>query len=262
MKATLIVFACLVASALSQRWGFDHNCPRYSGRIFRKRGPDATSLDSTIQSYRNALGQPNNGNSPGPLRSGHRSINWDADIVPFDMPFDFFKVNVTRGAEFHSSCNKFAVSNPPSDSGIVDNRFSSFNSRFPALFSTFSPNRLFTPVNSNDVLALFSVPARGDQRASVSGFGAIFTNVRRPDVTKISYFDENNCLIITVPVLSRRAGGLSFAGIIVDRKDGRAVRSAVASARITTGTQDIGSGRRVNRVVVIDDLIYGEPQRI
>ena len=31
----------------------------------------------TVDAFRTALGDPNNGNNPGPLASGRREINWD-----------------------------------------------------------------------------------------------------------------------------------------------------------------------------------------
>jgi hypothetical protein len=42
-------------------------------------GGDSTpaSIQSTVDSFRAALGDPNNGNAPGPLSGGRREINWD-----------------------------------------------------------------------------------------------------------------------------------------------------------------------------------------
>jgi hypothetical protein len=45
--------------------------------VFQAAGITASSIQSTVDAYRAALGNPNNNNNPGPLQSGHREINWD-----------------------------------------------------------------------------------------------------------------------------------------------------------------------------------------
>src|SRR5262245_13486965 len=61
--------------------------------IFQAAGPNAASIQSTVDAYRAALGIVNNGNNPGPLQSGHREINWDGgnpnimDTTPPVTPF-------------------------------------------------------------------------------------------------------------------------------------------------------------------------------
>src|SRR4029450_1490857 len=37
----------------------------------------AASIQSQVDAFRAALGDPNNGNDPGPLATGRREINWD-----------------------------------------------------------------------------------------------------------------------------------------------------------------------------------------
>ena len=52
----------------------------------------------------------------------------------------------------------------------------------PTYANIFSPSRLFTPVGSNITEALVFVPGtNGAVRATVSGFGAVFTDVDQPD---------------------------------------------------------------------------------
>lgn len=240
-----------------------HWCPRYSGQIFSKIVRNPQNLDHTVEVFRKTLGGQDNGNSPG-LAHGHRSINWDADIVPFNMPGDFFKNTVTRGAEFLAVEGDFAVSNPSDNdpSRIIDNRFSFFHRNFPKLFKTFSPKRLFTPVQSNHVTVLFSVPAskHGD-RASVSGFGAIFTNVAKPRTTFMHFYDENECLIFRLSVDDFKRG-LSFGGSIVTHKNGKKVDAAIASVKIVLGDGIISKPEPGKNFAVLDDLIYGEPLKI
>src|SRR5215213_4322223 len=44
--------------------------------LFQATGPTAASIQETVNAYRLALGEPNNGNAPGQF-SGRREINWD-----------------------------------------------------------------------------------------------------------------------------------------------------------------------------------------
>src|SRR5262245_54262455 len=44
--------------------------------VFQAAGVTAASIQSTVDAYRAALGDPNNGNNPGPLADGRREINW------------------------------------------------------------------------------------------------------------------------------------------------------------------------------------------
>lgn len=247
--------AILVSSATAQ-W-----CPRYDYVPYTAYGSYPKNIESTVGLFRAKLGGEDNGNAQGPLKKGHRSINWDAGIVPFDMPGDFFKTTVTRGAQFNTYGNSFAVSNPPPAGWplFVDNRFSSFNKKFPTLFRTFSPERLFTSVKSNRLVASFSIPAR-NRRALVSGFGAVFTNVVKPKTSTLTFYDKQGCVIAKLAAPSA-AKGLSFAGIIVIGKWGRPL-PAVAKVRVKLGNAAITSPWKAwKNFVVLDDLIYGEPQK-
>src|SRR5215213_6718109 len=45
--------------------------------VFQAAGPDAASIQSSVDAFRAALGGINNLNNPGPLGTGRREINWD-----------------------------------------------------------------------------------------------------------------------------------------------------------------------------------------
>src|SRR6185503_2643388 len=71
--------------------------------VFQAAGPNAASIQSTVDAFRAALGNPNNGNAPGPLVVGRREINWDGGGAATNTtdpvtPFNTF-LN-TRGAQF------------------------------------------------------------------------------------------------------------------------------------------------------------------
>ena len=239
-------------------------CPHYEAEAITYTSSDADGLQATVDHFRQLLGSKNNGNAPGPLHEGHRSVNWDGAGVPFEMPGDFFKVNVPRGLETFVHGDAFRVSNPNNEPD-VDNLFDSVNPEAAKDFVAFTPNRLFTGLKGNVMRAEFTVPGRGDP-ATVSGFGAVFVDVDQKG-TAMVFVDEHKCLIkkVNVPV---KKHGLSFAGIVVTKKDGRPLRrkTAIQQVQMRLGNQIIDGGiddeKKKKDIVVLDDFIYGEPQPI
>src|SRR5262245_4686800 len=71
--------------------------------VFQAAGPTAESIQGAVDELRAALGAPN-GNTPGPLVSGRREINWDGGSTTNQStavagnPFAGFQA--TRGALF------------------------------------------------------------------------------------------------------------------------------------------------------------------
>ena len=217
---------------------------------------NAAGLVGTVDFYRDQVGGPNNGNALGPIAGGRREINWDAGIVPFDMPGDFFNSPpTTRGAVLSTPGSGFAVSDPSDsdDPAFGDKEFNSFDAGNPIQFTTFSADRLFTAVGSTEVEVTFFVPGT-DTQGTVDAFGAVFTDVDILGSTKLEYFNSADELIHTalVPVSS---GGLSFAGVTSDEPIARVLITS-GNANIDDGAEDIASGLDV---VVMDDFIYSEP---
>jgi hypothetical protein len=234
--------------------------------VFQAAGPTAASIQSTVDAFRAALGDPNNGNNPGPLSTGRREINWDGgdpNILDTTAPVTPFNVFLnTRGSQFTTP--GIGLSQAPPSGGLEGGLAVLFNNvTYGTIFKTFSPSRLFTPVGSNITDAVFFIPGgNGALQATVRGFGAVFTDVDQPDggkphraSTVIEYFDRRGKLIFkgSVPA-SPGDGNLSFFGIIFN--DAR-----IAAVQITTG--DVAPGPNDDRkhdIVMMDDFIYGEPQ--
>jgi len=244
--------------------------------VFQAAGPTAESIQSSVDAFRAALGEPNNGNAPGPLDNGRREINWDGGggvdvttepVTPFDVFLD------TRGGQFITPGT--GLSQAPPSGGPQDGLAGLFNNQtYGTIFSTFSPLRLFTPVDSNITKALFFVPGtEGKDAATVRGFGAVFTDIDQPDgsgsdqkkeeeeeddheaSTLIEYFSTDDKLLFSsfVPA-SPGDGSLSFFGIVFDE-------ARIAWVRITSGNVAPGpDDDKKNDIVVMDDFIYGEPQ--
>jgi hypothetical protein len=239
--------------------------------VFQAAGPTPASIQSAVDAFRAALGEPNNANNPGPLTSGRREINWDgggnnATTTEPVTPFDVF-LN-TRGSQFTTPGT--GLSQAPPSGGPQGGLAALFNnSTYGTIFQTFSPLRLFTPVGSNITEALFFVPgSNGSIPATVSGFGAVFTDVDQPDgsgpgkkkgnrgaSTLLEYFDADGSLLFSsfVPA-SPDDGNLSFFGIVFEE-------ARIARVRITSGDTVPGpDDDQQHDIVVMDDFFYGEPQ--
>jgi hypothetical protein len=209
-----------------------------------------------VKEFRDFLGL-NNGVG-GTFPDGRREINWDGVpdqfAAPNLLPPNFFNVNSPRGAVFDTPGTGFQVSADSDNPTGTPVRFGNIHHVLPRLFSTFSPERLFTALGSNITEVLFFIPGTNTP-ATVDGFGAVFTDVNNDDSTKIDYFDRNGELLCSRNVLPgpTNRGSLSFLGVGFDTPE-------VFLVRITSGNRVL---RVPNRdVVVMDDFIYGEPQEL
>jgi len=227
--------------------------------VYQAAGPTAASIQGTVDSFRAALGDPNNGNN-GPQASGRREINWDgggssatsAPVTPFDVFLN------TRGARFTTPGTGLSQATPAGLAELFG------NPTYANIFTAFSPLRLFTPVDSRITEGFFFVPGTtGGAPATVTGFGAVFTDVDEPSgdkqdkhSTKIEYFDADGKLLFTGLVPSAPGdGSLSFFGLVFED-------AQIAQVRITAGNQSRGPGKDDDEhhdIVMMDDFIYGEP---
>jgi hypothetical protein len=206
------------------------------------------------------LGNPDNLNNPGPLGSGRREINWDGggatNGTAAVTPFTVFQ-NI-RGATFTTPGS--GLTQAPISGGTLS--LADINATYAAIFTTFSPLRLFTPIGSNITDGTFSIPGtNGSVPATISGFGAVFTDVDLSSTTSIQYFDASNASLGTFFVPPGVVGAasiptLSFLGVTFTTE-------RISRVRITTGNSSLGpnDGGGVD-VVVMDDFIYSEPQAV
>jgi hypothetical protein len=242
--------------------------------VFQAAGSTAASIQSTVDAFRAAVGDPNNGNNPGPLKNGRREINWDGgnpNVLDTTAPVTPFNVFLnTRGSQFTTP--GLGLSQGPPSGGLQGGLAVLFgNPTYAKIFRTFSPSRLFTPVGSNITEGLFSIPGtNGTVPARVRAFGAVFTDVDQPDgsgpggkrgnrhaSTLIEYFDADGDLLFSsfVPA-SPGDGSLSFFGIVFD--DARIFRVLITTGNVAPGPNDDAN----NDVVMMDDFLYGEPQAL
>ena len=241
--------------------------------VFQAAGPDVASIQSSVDTFRATLGNPNNGNAPGPLATGRREINWDgggANNTTTDpvTPFNVF-LN-TRGGQFTTP--GIGLSQAPPSGGPQGGLAVLFNNpTYGTIFKTFSPLRLFTPVGSNITDALFFQPgSTGNTPATVSGFGAVFTDVDQPDgsgpgekhgnrgaSTLVEFFGADGQLLFSsfVPA-SPGDGGQSFFGIKFS--DARIAHVRITAGNVAPSPDDDSN----NDIVMMDDFVYGEPQAL
>ncbi len=247
--------------------------------VFQAAGPTLASIQGTVDEFRAALGNPNNGNAPGPLDKGRREINWDGggnnqSTTVSGNPFAGFQA--IRGALFTTPDGTGFVQAPPAADpalfppGGLAGLFK--NPTYRITFRAFSPLRLFSAIGSNITEVDFFVPGSVKlTTATVTGFGAVFTDVDQPDgsvsdkkhddhedrcpSTLIEYFDADCELLFSSFVPSSPGNGsLSFFGIVFT--DPR-----IAHVRITSGNTAPGpNDDREHDIVMMDDFIYGEPQ--
>ena len=223
-------------------------------QVFEASGAIPADIQTAVDAFRASLG--NNNGIGGTFASGRREINWDGVpdqfAAPNLMPPNFFNSNSPRGAVFFTLGTGFQVSANSSNPTNTPVRFGNIHPVYPELFSTFSPQRLFTALGSNITETLFFIPGTA-QSATVNAFGAVFTDVNSEDSTTIEYFDVGGNLLLSQNVLpgSTARGSLSFLGVKFDT-------AKVFLVRITSGNRILKTPAR--DVVVMDDFIYGEPQ--
>jgi hypothetical protein len=235
--------------------------------VFQAAGPDSASIQGSVDGYRLALGDVNNGNAPGPLASGRREINWDGggSTATSVAATPFVGFLNTRGALFVTPGSGF-VQAPAS--GLAD---TFAKSAYEAIFEAFSPVRLFSAIGSTVTVVDFFVPgSAGGVLATTRGFGAIFSDVDLPDgsgpggkhgnrkaSTLVEYYGVDGELLYSsfVPAAPGDAG-FAFLGIVFP--DARVARVRISAGNAVPGIDD----ERPRDVVVMDDFIFGEPQLV
>jgi hypothetical protein len=241
---------------------------------FTDFGPAAVDILDGVNSFRAALGNPDNGNN-GPQATGHREINWDgggatsgtAAVTPFTV------FQNTRGATFTTPGS--GLTQTPISGGTVDiapnilgtqGSLSAINATYGTTFGTFSPLRLFVPLDSNVTDGTFSLPGSGGVvPATVTGFGVVFTDVDLANSSGLQFFDRQgnslgtfNAPCASGPACSPSDGGLSFLGVLFTSEQ-------VARVRITNGNTALGPNDNPAGsidVVALDDFLYSEPRAV
>lgn len=239
-------------------------------------GADNTSavLLDAVNAFRTDLGGVNNGAGGGPFATGRREITWDGANLdtfafPNNMPEDFFNrpgpSGTLRGTNYATDGEGFYVSfrDPANNLSNPALKFGDINPQYNQIFKTFSNQRLFAPDGSTITDVRFFVPSDPTTPATVSGFGAIFTDVDNSAFSRIDYYNEIDQLIFSQNV-SALDSGLSFLGVSFTAGE------RISRVRIISGNAELSALNNDGffddlgqvDVVALDDFIYGEPQAI
>ena len=225
----------------------------------------AGTTDGDITSARDAFRADLGGGivpgANGSFGGVRREINWDAVpdgfAAPNNLPANFFNVNSPRGTVFTTPGTGFQVS---ANAGVAPIEFGNIDPSYITTFATFSPQRLFTALDSNVVDVLFFV-AGTNTPATVSGFGAVFTDVDLSDTTSIEFFSATDVSLgsFFVPAIAG-SESFSFLGVSFDTE-------RVGRVRITSGNSALGPGvidqnGNPSDHVVMDDFLYSEPKAV
>ncbi|MCC6991457.1 MAG: hypothetical protein IT181_20815 [Acidobacteria bacterium] len=224
----------------------------WAGPVVRvAAGAHAAASQAAGDAFRADLGGANNGNTAGTQASGRREINWDgggaaANVTLDPSPMTRFSA---RGATFLTPGTGFEISGQPAPLMVE------LNAGYAGLFAAFSAPRVFSPLDSNVMDAVFHVPGNTAVPAAVTGFGAVFTNVDLAGATRMRFYAPDGALLYerAVPAATGNAT-LSFLGVSFNAGE------VVSRVEIVTGNVALGLNEKVGaNVVVMDDFIYAEP---
>jgi hypothetical protein len=234
-------------------------------------GPNPAAITPARDQFRVDLGGGTVAGANGLFQDAtgaRREINWDGVPDTFSspnaLPANFFNVNSPRGAVFSTPGSGFQVSATAASGTPV--RFGNLNAGYPSDFAAFSPERLFTAVGSNVTDVNFFAPGTTTP-STVTGFGAVFSDVDRADSTTVEYFrpDGTSLGVFNVPVGetpgSSFDGNLSFLGVSFNAGE------QVGRVRITSGNGALGpnfpdpdtQATAPFDPVVMDDFLYSNP---
>ena len=230
---------------------------------YSSAGANAAAIQATVDQFRADLGGVNNGVNAFGGVSGRREINWDGVPNGFaasnTLPANFFNQNSQRGMQLGNSPGGtgFMVSDNAAGGNGAGVRFDNLNATYSGIFQTFSAQKLFISLGSNEYDINFFVPLTGpalpgSTPALVIGFGIVFADVDLANTTRVQAFDINGVQIANLTAAAAN-NGLSFVGLRFDTL-------SIARIHVTQGNAAVGpnDGGAVD-VVAVDDFIYGEP---
>src|SRR5215212_294389 len=161
--------------------------------VFNSAGPDPAAIAATRDAFRSAIGGGTVAGPAGSFGGLRREINWDGVPDGFSdpnaLPANFFNANSPRGVVFSTPGTGFMVS--ANAGGATPTLFGFSND-----FQVFSPQKLFTAVNSNITDVTFFVPGTTTV-ATTSAFGLIFVDAEVAGQTHLDFFNVNNALIFS-----------------------------------------------------------------
>lgn len=239
-----------------------------AAQVVRSLGGDSTpaSVTPARDLFRTDLGGGTTAGANGSFGGLRREINWDGVPAAFSapnlLPANFFNSNSPRGAVFSTPGTGFEVSGATTDAGAgqpAAANFGNINAAYTSTFGVFSAQRLFTALGSNVTDLTFFLPGTATA-ATVSGFGAVFTDVDTLGGTTLQFFTPGNASLGTfnAPTGTVASQSLSFLGVFFNAGE------QIGRVRITSGNAAFGAAVNDNPgggvdLVAMDDFLYSEP---
>lgn len=242
--AHVFVFVMLLAFA-----GCDKEDSKRDPIVFSSKG----DITAKVTEFKNLLGPANI--TPG-MTTGRREINWDGIPDAMDgqkLPADFFNP-VGGGAQ--PSLQRGIVYAGLNDAMVSQTHFSEINANASGSFSTFSGNKGFAVVNSNQWPVTFEVAGQ-HTAATIKGFGAVFSDVDKDNSTSIEFFDGSTSLGKFFVPAHDNTSTLSFLAVYFPDKVVTSIQIS-HEGKLIDGENDITQGGSRD-LVVMDDFIYSEP---
>ncbi len=253
--------AALLLGGLLHLPGRAHAAPT----VFSATGADAASITPARDAFRTALGGGTTAGANGSFGGARREVNWDGVPATFsapnNLPPNFFNSNSPRGVVFSTPGSGFRVSGATTDTGSTGQpaaaNFGDIDASYSTALNAFTAQRLFTPLGSTKTTVKFFLPGTGSP-AGVNAFGAVFSDVDRPNISSIEFFyGPDSVGKFFVPATAGTAT-FSFLGVVLDPG------VVATSVEITTGNVALAAGAadgngNTNDVVAMDDFLYSEP---
>jgi len=228
-------------------------------------GANAAAIQATVDQFRADLGGANNGVGSS-FTSGRREVNWDgvpdAFASPNNLPVDFFNVNSPRGLMLDSATFDLLRVSANAGSGTAV-RFGDIDPSYTNSFQVFSAERLFAAISTSStddgqmIEISFFIPGTKIP-ATVSGFGAVFTDVDFANLNGIACYGADGKVLGNPVVAPVDNNGLSFVGISFNAGE------RIARVKLVTGGYVLSPGNADpppdHDSVAFDDFIYGEPR--
>lgn len=214
------------------------------------------NINSSLNEFRNLLGSQLN-NTTGQT-TGRREINWDAvpdSLLGKALPLNFFNPvaaaapeALKRGLAYSPSGGEFRVSNT---------NFADVNAAAAAQFSSFSGNKIFANISSNDWEVLFQV-AGSSTAASVKGFGAVFADVDLSNSTSLEFFNGTKSLGKYFVPAHDASSSFSFLGVYFKNNETITKVQVSHQGNLASGAADVSNSGAAD-LIVLDDFLYSEP---
>ena len=203
-------------------------------------GPTRFSSAANWSGYQNADWTP---------PRGYRHVTWDGVDKKFTdynyIPNDYFNTALKQGLIYSTKGNGFRVSSDV---------YGYLNASYKQVYKPYSGYNLFSPLYSNVLDVNFETPGYKGDRARVHGFGTIFADVDKANVTRMEFFDEGG-YSLGLWYAEPCDYGHSFLGVYFADK-------WVSKVRIWLGDKPMDAYQNEDAytdLVALDDFVYDEP---